>query len=192
MPHVCVVPYISFCVHCLLLYQDWAKFIIILMIPEPCSTHQNCMLHNQLFSDWFHTVSFTMQSHDQNSSLYSSHRIWENHSNEGENNLNWPNLKAVCLISFVWCAVYPLDTRWEEAWTWISGIKFQYKTKCKRIMWWSLTTLGICVNTSSRCGQMLLEFMHTIYNINKWMYFFVCTIDHNIFFFVLECQNQLY
>ena len=37
MAHVRVVPCSSFCVQCLLLYQDWAKFLIILMIPEPCS-----------------------------------------------------------------------------------------------------------------------------------------------------------
>ena len=35
-----VVPYTSFCVQCLLLYQGRAKFLIILMIPEHCSTHQ--------------------------------------------------------------------------------------------------------------------------------------------------------
>ena len=37
---MCVVPYIAFCVQCLLLYQDSAKFIMILMTPEPCSAHQ--------------------------------------------------------------------------------------------------------------------------------------------------------
>ena len=37
---ICVVPYTSFCVQCLLLYKDWAKFIMILMTPEPCSAHQ--------------------------------------------------------------------------------------------------------------------------------------------------------
>ena len=35
-----VVQYTSFCVQYLQLYQDWAKFLIILMIPEPCSIHQ--------------------------------------------------------------------------------------------------------------------------------------------------------
>ena len=36
---MCVVPYIAFCVQCLLLYQDSVKFIMILMTPEPCITH---------------------------------------------------------------------------------------------------------------------------------------------------------
>ena len=55
-------------VQCLLLNQDWAKFIMMLMTPELCSTHQ--YLHaTKSFSDPFHTFSFTMQSDDQNSSL---------------------------------------------------------------------------------------------------------------------------
>ena len=37
---MCVVPYIAFCVQCLLLYQDSVKFIMILMTPEPCSAPQ--------------------------------------------------------------------------------------------------------------------------------------------------------
>ena len=66
-----IVPYTSFCVQCLLLYQDGAKFLIILMIPEPCSTHQYLHVYARwsTFSDWFHNVSFTMQSHDQNGSI---------------------------------------------------------------------------------------------------------------------------
>ena len=41
----------------------------ILMIPEPCSTHQYLYARWSTFSDWFHNVSFTMQPHDQNWSL---------------------------------------------------------------------------------------------------------------------------
>ena len=62
---ICVVPYIAFCVQCLLLYQDWAKFIMILMTPEPCSAHQYLHATWSTFSDPFHTFSFTMQSHYQ-------------------------------------------------------------------------------------------------------------------------------
>ena len=40
-----------------------------LMIPEPCSTHQYLYARWSTFSDRFHTVSFTMQLHDQNSTL---------------------------------------------------------------------------------------------------------------------------
>ena len=56
-------------VQCLLLYQDWAKFIMILMTPEPCSKHQYLHATWSTFSDPFHTFSSTMQSHDQNSQL---------------------------------------------------------------------------------------------------------------------------
>ena len=66
-PCVCVVPYTSFCVQCLQLYLDLAKFLIILMIPEPCNTHKFLYARWSTFSGPFHTVSFTMQSHDQNS-----------------------------------------------------------------------------------------------------------------------------
>ena len=66
---ICVVPYTSFCVQCLLLYQDWAKFVMILMAPEPCSTHQYLHATWSTFCDPFHTFSFTMQWHDQNSTL---------------------------------------------------------------------------------------------------------------------------
>ena len=69
MPLVRVVPSTSFCVQCLWLYQDWAKFVIILMIPEPCSTHQYLDDRWSIFSDRFRTVYFIMQSHDQNSTL---------------------------------------------------------------------------------------------------------------------------
>ena len=37
--------------------------------PEPCSTHQYLHATWSTFSDPFHTISFTMQSHDQNSIL---------------------------------------------------------------------------------------------------------------------------
>ena len=43
-------------------------------IPEPCSTHQYLYARWSTFSGRFHTVSFTMQSHDQNSTL--SLRVW--------------------------------------------------------------------------------------------------------------------
>ena len=51
---------ISFCVQCLLLYQDWAKVFIILMTPKPCTTHQYLHVYARwsTFSDCFHTVSF--------------------------------------------------------------------------------------------------------------------------------------
>ena len=68
-PRVRVVPYTSFCVQCLLLYQDSAKFIMILMTPEPCSVHQYLHATWSTVSDPSHTFSFTMQSHDQNSPL---------------------------------------------------------------------------------------------------------------------------
>ena len=64
-PRVRVVPYTSFCVQCLQLYQDLAKFLIILMIREPCNTHKFLYARWSTFSGRFHTVSFTMQSHDQ-------------------------------------------------------------------------------------------------------------------------------
>ena len=48
-------------------YQDWAKFLIILMIPEPCSKlHQYLYARWSIFSDRFPN---TMQSYDQNSTL---------------------------------------------------------------------------------------------------------------------------
>ena len=62
---ICVLPYIAFCVQCLLLYQDLAKFIMILMIPEPCSAHTYLHATWSTVSDPFHTFSFTMQSHYQ-------------------------------------------------------------------------------------------------------------------------------
>ena len=43
------------------------RFLIILMIPEPCNTHKFLYARWSTFSGRFHTVSFTMQSHDQNS-----------------------------------------------------------------------------------------------------------------------------
>ena len=46
---------------------DLAKFLIILMIPEHCNTHKFLYARWSTFSGRFHTVSFTMQSHDQNS-----------------------------------------------------------------------------------------------------------------------------
>ena len=46
-----------------------AKFLIILMIPEPCNTQKYLYARWSTFSDWLHTVSFTMQLHDQNSTL---------------------------------------------------------------------------------------------------------------------------
>ena len=66
---ICVVPYTSFCVDCLLLYQDWAKFVMNLMTPEFCSTHQYLDARWSTFSDAFHTFSFTMQSRYQNPPL---------------------------------------------------------------------------------------------------------------------------
>ena len=45
-----ILPYTSFCAQCFLLYQDWDKFLILLMTPKPCrlcSTHH--MLHDQFF-----------------------------------------------------------------------------------------------------------------------------------------------
>ena len=39
------------------------------MMPEPCSTHQYLYARWSTFSDRFHNVSFTMQSHDHNWSL---------------------------------------------------------------------------------------------------------------------------
>ena len=69
MPNARVVPYTSFCVQSLLLYQDWAIFCIISMMPEPCSTHQYLYARWSTFSDRFHNVSFTMQLHDQNTTL---------------------------------------------------------------------------------------------------------------------------
>ena len=77
MPHVRVVPYPSFCVQCLLLYQDWAKFFIILMIPEPCSTHQYLYARWSTLSDRFRIISFTMQLHDQNSTLSLTNITWK-------------------------------------------------------------------------------------------------------------------
>ena len=62
---MCVVPYIAFCVQCLLLYQDSVQFIMILMTPEPCSAHQYLHATWSTVSDLFHTFSFTMQSHYQ-------------------------------------------------------------------------------------------------------------------------------
>ena len=45
-------------------------FLIILMISESCSIHTNTyMVNDQPFFGRFHNVSFTMQSHDQNSTL---------------------------------------------------------------------------------------------------------------------------
>ena len=46
-----------------------AKFLVNLMSPEHCSTHQHLYARRSTFSDGFHNVSFTMQSHDQNSTL---------------------------------------------------------------------------------------------------------------------------
>ena len=47
---MCVVPYIAFCVQCWLLYQDSAKFIMILMTPQTCSAHQYLhAIYDQLF-----------------------------------------------------------------------------------------------------------------------------------------------
>ena len=43
------------------------QFLIILMIPEHCNTHKFLYARWSTFSGRFHTVSFTMQSHDQNS-----------------------------------------------------------------------------------------------------------------------------
>ena len=64
---LCSPIYISLC-KVLVLYQDWAKFLIILMTPESCSIYR--YLHVcATCSNWFHTVSFTMQSHEQNSTL---------------------------------------------------------------------------------------------------------------------------
>ena len=48
----------SFCVQCLLLYQDWAKFIMILMILELFSTHQYLHATWSTFSDPLYTFSF--------------------------------------------------------------------------------------------------------------------------------------
>ena len=45
------------------------QILIILMIPEPYSKHQYLYATRSIFSDWFHNVSFTLQSHDQNSTL---------------------------------------------------------------------------------------------------------------------------
>ena len=42
---------------------------IILMISEPCSTHHYLYATWSTLPDLFHTVSFTMQLHDQNSTL---------------------------------------------------------------------------------------------------------------------------
>ena len=56
---ICVVPYTSFCVQCLLLYQDWAKFIMILMSPEPCSVHQ--YLHATWSTFLIHSTAFLSQ-----------------------------------------------------------------------------------------------------------------------------------
>ena len=64
-----IVPHTSFCVQCLLLNYHCAKFHIILMTPEPYITHQYFYATWSTFSDWFHTASFTIQLHDQNSTL---------------------------------------------------------------------------------------------------------------------------
>ena len=54
---MCVVPYIAFCVQCLLLYQDSAKFMMILM---NLAVHTNTyMLHDQLFL--IHSTPFLSQ-----------------------------------------------------------------------------------------------------------------------------------
>ena len=53
----------------LVTYQDLAKFLIILMIPEPHNTHKYLYARWSTFSDQLHTVSLTMQPHDQNSTL---------------------------------------------------------------------------------------------------------------------------
>ena len=45
------------------------NFVIVLMIPEPCCTHQYVYATWSTFSDRFHTVSFRMQSHDYNLTL---------------------------------------------------------------------------------------------------------------------------
>ena len=60
---VCVVPYASFCVQCLLLLQRLGQisYHFDQMILEPCSTHQylQYMLRDQLFLIDSKSVSFT-------------------------------------------------------------------------------------------------------------------------------------
>ena len=65
---LCSPIYIFLCT-VLVTLQRLGQFLIILMIPEPCSTHQYIYFRWPTFSDRFHNVSFTMQSHDQNSTL---------------------------------------------------------------------------------------------------------------------------
>ena len=63
----CTPIYIFRCTVFVTLPRAWQISISFLMIQEPCNTHKFLYDRWSTFSGRFHTVSFTMQSHDQNS-----------------------------------------------------------------------------------------------------------------------------
>ena len=151
------------------------------MIPEPCNTHTFLYARWSTFSGRFHTVSFTMQSHDQNltSSLKASHHaktIWihiflvhirnELCTSKGRNT-------SFTLIIF-------------------DGVSFNYLKQpkcdliCKRPMLGKKNSLGrheIHVNNKT---QTILIYFFFEWKINR----VDCTFSHIQFYFLLPTEKR--